>query len=119
MNSAVPDGFLWGAATAAHQVEGGNVNNDFWEMEHRPDTFFTEPSGDACDSWHRWEEDLDIAAGLGLNTYRFPLQWSRIEPQPGEISRAALDHYRRMVAGCRARGLDPVVTCSTSPCPAG
>ncbi len=65
MNSTFPNGFLWGAATAAHQVEGGNVNNDFWEMEHRSGTFFTEPSGDACDSWHRWEEDLDIAAGLG------------------------------------------------------
>ncbi|MEV8308250.1 family 1 glycosylhydrolase [Streptomyces flavidovirens] len=110
MNSAFPNGFLWGAATSSHQVEGGNVNNDFWEMEHRPDTFFSEPSSDACDSWHRWEEDLDIVAGLGLNTYRFSLEWSRIEPEPGEVSRVALDHYRRMVAGCRERGLNPVVT---------
>jgi beta-glucosidase len=73
MNSAFPSDFLWGAATSAHQVEGGNVNNDLWEMEHRPDTFFSEPSGDACDSRHRWEEDLHIVAGLGLNTYRFSL----------------------------------------------
>lgn len=71
MSSTFPNDFLWGAATASHQVEGGNVNNDFWEMEHRPNTFFTEPSGDACDSWHRWEEDLDIVAGLGLDTYRY------------------------------------------------
>jgi beta-glucosidase len=69
-----------------------------------------EPSGDACDSYHRWREDLDIVAGLGLNAYRFSLEWSRIEPEEGEISRAAVDHYRRMVTGCRDRGIEPVVT---------
>jgi len=105
-----PDGFLWGAATAAHQVEGGNVNNDHWELEHLPHSPFAEPSGDACDSWHRWPEDLDLVAGAGLNTYRFSLEWSRIEPAEGEFSRAALDHYRRIVDGCRDRGLTPIVT---------
>jgi beta-glucosidase len=105
-----PDGFLWGAATAAHQVEGGNVNNDHWELEHVPHSPFAEPSGDACDSWHRWPEDLDLVAGAGLNTYRFSLEWSRIEPAEGEFSRAALDHYRRMIDGCRDRGLTPIVT---------
>ncbi len=110
MPTPFPDGFLWGAATAAHQVEGGNVNNDHWEMEHAPHTPFAEPSGDACDSWHRWAEDLDLVAGAGLNTYRFSLEWSRIEPEEGEFSRAALDHYRRMIDGCRERGLAPIVT---------
>ena len=105
-----PAGFLWGAATGAHQIEGGNVNSDLWELEHAPDTAFTEPSGDACDSYHRWREDLDLLAGVGLNAYRFSLEWSRIEPEEGEISRAALDHYRRMVDGCRERGLSPLVT---------
>jgi len=105
-----PDGFLWGAATAAHQVEGGNVNNDHWEMEHAEHTPFAEPSGDACDSYHRWREDMDLVAGVGLNTYRFSLEWSRIEPAEGEFSRAALDHYRRMVDGARERGLTPIVT---------
>jgi beta-glucosidase len=105
-----PDGFLWGAATAAHQVEGGNVNNDHWELEHLPHSPFAEPSGDACDSYHRWREDLDLVAGAGLNTYRFSLEWSRIEPEEGEFSRAALDHYRRMIDGCRERGLNPLVT---------
>ncbi len=105
-----PQGFLWGAATAAHQVEGGNVNNDHWEMEHAPHSPFAEPSGDACDSYHRWNEDMDLVAGAGLNTYRFSLEWSRIEPEEGEFSRAALDHYRRMVDGCRLRGLNPLVT---------
>ncbi|WP_369252720.1 glycoside hydrolase family 1 protein [Geodermatophilus amargosae] len=105
-----PEGFLWGSATAAHQVEGGNVNNDHWEMEHAEHSPFREPSGDACDSFHRWPEDLDLVAGAGLNTYRFSLEWSRIEPEEGEVSRAGLDHYRRIVDGCRDRGLTPVVT---------
>ncbi len=105
-----PEGFLWGAATAAHQVEGGNVNNDHWELEHAEHSPFVEPSGDACDSYHRWPEDLDLVAGAGLNTYRFSLEWSRIEPEEGEFSRAALDHYRRIVDGCRLRGLNPIVT---------
>jgi beta-glucosidase len=105
-----PDGFLWGTATAAHQVEGGNVNNDHWELEHAEHTPFAEPSGDACDSFHRWPEDLDLVAGAGLNTYRFSLEWSRVEPEEGEFSRAGLDHYRRIVDGCRDRGLTPIVT---------
>ena len=79
-------------------------------MEHAPHTPFAEPSGDACDSYHRWREDIDLVAGAGLNTYRFSLEWSRIEPEEGEFSRAALDHYRRMVDGCRERGLNPIVT---------
>src|SRR4051794_11041747 len=105
-----PDGFLWGAATAAHQVGGGHVNNDHWQLEHPPPSPFPDPSGDACDSYHRWREDLDLVAGAGLNTYRFSLEWSRIEPEDSEFSRAALDHYRRMIDGCRERGLKPLVT---------
>lgn len=101
---------MWGTATAAHQVEGGNTNSDWWEFEHRPGTPCLEPSGDACDSWHRWEQDVDLVAGLGLGAYRFSLEWSRIEPAPGEWSAAALDHYRRVCATCRERGLLPVVT---------
>jgi len=110
MTASFPEGFLWGTATAAHQVEGGNVNNDHWEMEHAEHSPFVEPSGDACDSYHRWAEDLDLVAGAGLNTYRFSLEWSRIEPEEGEFSRAALDHYRRILDGCRERGLNPLVT---------
>ena len=110
MTSSFPQGFLWGAATAAHQVEGGNVNNDHWELENLPHSPFAEPSGDACDSYHRWREDMDLVAGAGLNAYRFSLEWSRIEPEEGEFSRAALDHYRRILDGCRERGLNPLVT---------
>lgn len=107
---AFPDGFLWGAATSAHQVEGNNVSSDLWQLENLPDSPFAERSGDACDSLHRWQEDLDLVADLGLSAYRFSIEWARIEPERGRVSRAALAHYRRMVEGCLARGITPVVT---------
>jgi len=107
---AFPEGFLWGAATAAHQIEGGNVNNDWWAWEHDPESGCAASSGDACDSLHRWPEDVDLVAGLGLGAYRFSLEWSRIEPAEGEFSLAALDHYRRMCVRCLDHGVAPVVT---------
>src|SRR5574340_412540 len=89
-----PAGFLIGAATAAHQIEGGNVNADLWDAEHAPGSVFLEPSGDACDSYHRYGKDITLLADAGLDTYRFGVEWSRVEPEEGEFSRAALDHYR-------------------------
>jgi beta-glucosidase len=89
------DGFLWGAATAAHQVEGGNVNSDGWVLEHLPHTLFREPSGDACDFLHRCPGDIATAAALGLNALRFWVEWARVEPEPGQLSTAALEHYSR------------------------
>jgi beta-glucosidase len=108
--SGFPDGFLWGAATAGHQVEGGNVNADIWPLEWAEPSLFTEPSGDACDHYHRYPSDIATLAGLGLNAYRFSLEWARIEPEPGYFSRAALDHYRRMIASCLEHDVTPVVT---------
>ncbi|MGP0031433.1 MAG: glycoside hydrolase family 1 protein [Acidimicrobiales bacterium] len=107
---AFPEGFTWGVATAAHQIEGGNVNNDWWDWEHDPASGTVAPSGDACDSYHRWREDVDLVAELGIPAYRFSLEWSRIEPAEGEFSVAALEHYRRMCAACVGRGVLPVVT---------
>jgi beta-glucosidase len=109
-NRAFPKGFRWGTATAAHQVEGGNWNNDWWAWEHDPASPCVEPSGDACDHWHRYPDDIAMLAGLGFGSYRFSLEWSRIEPEEGEFSPVALDHYRRMCACCREHGLEPVVT---------
>lgn len=108
--NSFPDGFRWGTATAAHQIEGGNTNNDWWRWEHTSGSGVAEPSGDACDSWHRWNEDGDIVAGLGLDHYRFSLEWSRIEPARGEWSVAALDHYRRVCDYLRERDVEPIVT---------
>lgn len=105
-----PEGFVWGAATAAHQVEGQNLNSDWWEFEHAKSTPCAEPSGDACDSWHRWPEDVDLVASLGFGAYRFSVEWGRVEPEDGEWSLAALDHYRAMCARCHERALVPVVT---------
>ena len=107
---AFPKGFLWGAASAAYQVEGNNINSDVWAMEHARPTAYVEPSGDAANSFVLWPRDLDLVKGMGLNAYRFSLEWARIEPAKGEVSIAMLDHYKAMIEGCHARGLTPVVT---------
>ncbi|MBW9120474.1 glycoside hydrolase family 1 protein [Microbacterium trichothecenolyticum] len=103
-----PDGFLWGAASAPHQVEGNNLNSDFWA--HEPLMTGADRSGDALDSYHRYREDIRLVAESGLNTYRFGIEWARIEPLPGRISKAALAHYRRMIEACFAAGVTPFVT---------
>jgi beta-glucosidase len=105
-----PEGFLWGAATAAHQVEGGNTNCDSWLLEHVNGTIYSEPSGDACDHYHRYRSDIALLASLGFNAYRFSIEWARIEPEYGEFSLSQLDHYRRMLAVCHEHGIKPIVT---------
>ena len=107
---AMPGGFLWGAAISAHQSEGNNVHSDSWLLENLPETVFKEPSGDACDSYHLYERDFAIAKAIGLNCYRFGIEWARIEPEPGKFSQAALDHYARVLDSCRAHGLAPVLS---------
>lgn len=107
---AFPKGFFFGAATAAHQVEGNNVNSDYWIQEHLPHTSFTEPSGDACDHYNRYEEDIRLLAGAGLNAYRFSVEWARIEPEEGRFDEAEIEHYRKVIACCRANGVEPLVT---------
>jgi beta-glucosidase len=105
-----PDHFLWGTATSAYQIEGGGTNTDWWRFEHGENTTTTEPCGDACDSWNRYEEDLDIVQSLGLGAYRFSIEWARIEPAQGTFSSEALAHYRLMLEACRRRSITAVVT---------
>jgi beta-glucosidase len=105
-----PEGFIWGTATAGHQVEGNDVNSDMWFLEQLQPTLFAEHVGDANNSLELWPVDLDLVRSLNLNAYRFSLEWSRIEPEPGQFSLAMLDHYLRIIEGCRARGLRPIVT---------
>jgi beta-glucosidase len=105
-----PDGFLFGAAVSAHQVEGGNVNSDWWWWEHLESTPVHEPSGDSCDFYHRYREDISMLAGAGLNAFRFSIEWARIEPAEAEFSQAVLDHYRRVLQACRESGVMPIVT---------
>jgi len=105
-----PAGFLWGTAGAAYQIEGGNVASDLWAMEHVRPTLFPIPSGDADDVYNRVDQDIAMAASFGFNAHRLSIEWSRIEPERGQISLAALDYYRRVLETCRRHGLAPVVT---------
>jgi beta-glucosidase len=106
-----PQGFLWGTASASHQVEGDNTNNQWWAFEQQPGAiWYGDRSGAACNWWRHAEEDFDRMADLGLNTHRLSLEWSRIEPQPGQFDHAALDRYRQMLDGLRSRGIQPMVT---------
>lgn len=104
----VPSTFLWGASTAPHQIEGNNVNSDWWSQELN--TPWMEASGDALDSYHRYPEDMRLLAEAGLTAYRFGIEWARIEPAPGQYSRAELAHYRRMIDEALRLGLTPVLT---------
>lgn len=105
-----PRDFLWGTAISGHQSEGNNINSDSWVRENARPTLFAEPSGDACDSYHRYAEDIALAARLGFNCYRLGIEWSRIEPVQGRFSNAELDHYARVLETCRAHRLQPIVT---------
>lgn len=105
-----PDGFLWGTATAAHQIEGGNWNSDWWAWEHDPRSPCREPSGDACDFLHRYQDDLALLARLGQRAFRFSIEWARVEPEEGEFSSVAFGLYRRVIEACERNGLTPIVT---------
>ena len=107
-----PRGFLWGTATAAHQVEGNNTNNNWWAWEQRPGRVRNgDKSGLACDWWGgRWREDLDRAAEGGQNAHRLSVEWSRIQPTPDRWDETAIDRYRQILRGLGERGLTPLVT---------
>lgn len=111
-------GFLLGTATAAHQVEGNNTNSDCWALEQVPHTTYAEPSGDAVDHYHRYEEDILLMKQAGLNAYRFSLEWARIEPQEGTFDAREIEHYRKVIRCCKENGLAPMVTLHhfSSPC---
>ncbi|TFV99862.1 glycoside hydrolase family 1 protein [Leifsonia flava] len=105
-----PAGFLWGASCAPHQNEGNNLNSDMWALEQLPGSSFVERSGDSVDFYHRWKEDIDLLKSLGLNSFRFGIEWARVEPVRGDFSAAELAHYRRIIDYCLAQGVEPVVT---------
>ena len=127
-----PSGFLWGSATSAHQVEGGNFNDwtewektnaqrladeakrerQKWQQEKFPEMFNPQNyiSGQACDHYNRFEQDFDIAKQLGQNAHRFSIEWSRIEPEEGKFSEKEIEHYRQVIKALKERGLEPFVT---------
>ena len=108
--SDFPDSFLWGTATSAHQVEGNNLNSDVWAEEYAEGSPYRDRSGDAVNHYHLYREDIRLLASLGFNSYRFSIEWARIEPEPGVYSRAELAHYRDMIRACKENGITPVVT---------
>jgi beta-glucosidase len=103
-----PEGFLWGAATSSHQVEGNNQWNDWWEYEqsgrlpHR--------SGEACRHYDLYEQDFDLAGSMGHNAHRLSIEWSRVEPSEGKWDSHAVEHYRSVINALKRRGLEPIVT---------
>jgi len=137
--SNFPSGFYWGAATSAHQVEGGNINDwsrwekqnagklakkagRHWNVQHKkkfpemlnPENYI---SGKACDHYNHYEEDFDIAKKLGHNAHRFSIEWSRIEPEEGKFNQNEIEHYRKVIRALKERNLEPFVTLWHFTCP--
>ncbi|MBM3266035.1 MAG: glycoside hydrolase family 1 protein [Candidatus Sericytochromatia bacterium] len=106
--TAFPRGFMWGVATAGHQTEGYDQTSQWakWAAAGRT----AQLPGRATDSWHRYREDYDLAKGMGLNSFRFSIEWAKVEPQRDRIDQAVVDHYVRVVDAARERGLEPIVT---------
>jgi beta-glucosidase len=144
MSSKFPKDFYWGAATSAHQIEGG-LNNDWskWEKEHAKveSEFYRKGgrrkfnypigevnvkearkeenyiSGKAADSFHRYKEDVAILKELGLNAYRFSIDWSRIEPEKGKYSEEGLEYYKNLIKELKNNDIEPFLTCWHWPIP--
>ncbi len=105
-----PPGFLWGCATAAHQVEGGNHNCDWWEFEQRGGIVTGDSADPACDHYHRFREDFALLRGLNNNAHRLSVEWSRIEPSPGVFDAVEIEHYRQVLLALREQDMAPMVT---------
>ncbi|MBD3193372.1 MAG: family 1 glycosylhydrolase [Candidatus Heimdallarchaeota archaeon] len=106
-----PKDFLWGCATAAHQIEGGNKNNNWWQFEQEPGRIHEGDTSEvACDHWHRYEEDFEYLVKMNQNSYRLSMEWSRIFPEPSKKDEAAIAHYHQMIDALINRGITPFIT---------
>jgi beta-glucosidase len=106
-----PEGFLWGTATAAHQVEGNNRNSDWWEFEQKPGRIANGDTSEvACDHYHRYREDFALLRELNQNAHRLSIEWARIEPVEGDFDSRQLRHYRDVLGDLREQGIEPMVT---------
>jgi beta-glucosidase len=111
MDKRFPDGFLWGTASAAHQVEGDNRNNDWSEFERRPGSIANGDTSEvACDHYHRYREDFALLRELNQTAHRLSVEWSRIEPSEGEFDSRQIRHYRDVLGELREQGIQPMVT---------
>ncbi len=105
-----PKNFIWGAATAGHQVEGGNVNSDWWKFEQEGKVYDGTVSGKSTDYWNRFEEDHQIMSEIGMNGFRLGIEWAKIEPAEGRIDYAAVARYKEILASLKARGMKICLT---------
>jgi beta-glucosidase len=105
-----PHGFLWGTASASHQCEGGNTNNQWYRWEQQGHILSGDTCGAACDWWQRAEADFELAEQMENNALRLSIEWSRIEPEEGHWDSAAIDRYRAMLSNLRRRYMVPIVT---------
>lgn len=103
-----PEGFLWGSATSAHQVEGGNIHSDWWDWEQSKPFYLR--SGQACDQYNRFEEDFDLLKNLNHNSHRLSIEWSRIEPQEGKFDEKEIEHYRKVLKSLKDKGVTVMLT---------
>ncbi len=112
----VPSGFLWGSATSAHQAEGYCYNNNWFLFENekdengKPRIKEGQKAGIAADHWNRYKEDIQLMKSLGLNAYRFSIEWSKVEPEEGKFDEAVLDHYEKVIDELKANKIEPMVT---------
>lgn len=108
-----PKDFLWGTATAAFQTEGNNKNTEWWEWENtkpKDRQYPLEKSGIACDSYNRYEEDLDLCVKLNNNAVRFSIEWARIQPDENTFDQNEIDHYKKVITAAKKRNLKTFVT---------
>ncbi len=111
MDRGFPEGFLWGTASAAHQVEGNDRNCDWWEFEHEPGRIANGDTSEiACDHYNRYREDFSLLRELGQGSHRLSIEWSRIEPSEGEFDARQIRHYRDVLGELREQGMEPMVT---------
>jgi beta-glucosidase len=110
-SAVFPDGFLWGTASAAHQIEGNDRNSDWWEFEQQPGRIANGDTAEiATDHYHRYREDFALLRELNQNAHRLSIEWSRIEPSPGEFDPRQIRHYRDVLGELREQGIQPMVT---------
>ncbi len=102
-----PD-FIFGTATASHQIEGNNKYNQWWDAEQKGELPYK--SGRACDHWERYKEDIQLMDDLGYDAYRFSIEWSRIFPKEGKLNRDALERYQKIIDLLNEKDITPMLT---------
>jgi len=107
MRYIFPENFYWGASTSSHQIEGDNRNNDWWKWEYEGNT---ERSGKACDHYHRFKDDFQLAKDIGHNAHRLSIEWSRLERSEGVWDDNEWNHYKKVINTLKSLEIEPFVT---------